>query len=79
MQSIRYGVGLLVTAALTTAVVIETGFINKKDKRLVVHQNIVKRPLPPPKKPLNPHMRNLTIFARRVKLTAFSLIQQKLC
>lgn len=43
MQSIRYGVGLRATAAITTAALIDAGLITEEEKRLVVDHNKVKR------------------------------------
>ena len=43
LQSIRYGVGLRATAAITTAAFMDAGLITKGDKRLVVDHNKVKR------------------------------------
>ena len=82
IQSIRYGVGLLVTAALTTAVVIETGFINKEDKRLVVDQNIVIRPLPPQKKKKKslkprPHLLRISVSYRHLYQFEWSILQRR--
>lgn len=43
MQSIRYGVGMRSTAAITTAAFIDAGLITEDDKRLVVDHNKVRR------------------------------------
>ena len=43
MQSIRYGVSLRATAAITTAAFMDAGFITEEDKALVVDHNKVKR------------------------------------
>src|SRR5205814_7613792 len=43
LQSIRYCVGLRVTAAITTAAFLDAGLITEGDRRLVVDHNKVKR------------------------------------
>ena len=43
MQSIRYGVGLRATAAITTAAFIDIGLITEENTKLVVDHNKVKR------------------------------------
>lgn len=43
VQSIRYGVGLRATAAITTAAFLDAGLITEGDRRLVVDHNKVKR------------------------------------
>lgn len=43
LQSIRYGVGLRATAAITTAAFLDAGLITEGDRRLVVDHSKVKR------------------------------------
>ena len=43
LQSIRYGIGLRPTAAITTAAFIDAGLITEEDKRLVVDHSKVKK------------------------------------
>ena len=43
LQSIRYGVGLRATAAITTAALMDAGLITEGDKRLVVDHSKVRR------------------------------------
>jgi len=42
LQSIRYGVGLCATAAITTAVLMDAGLITEDDKRLAVDHSKVR-------------------------------------